>query len=101
LGILPSVRIYIVAEIDTVLCVCAICGASLARWRTRARPVAALGGWWPSEITPDWMQLLQKVLPSGWAMGAMHRLISFGPAAYEKVHFELNAKRMRIEIEAK
>ncbi|MFT5378045.1 MAG: hypothetical protein ACI906_004888 [Candidatus Latescibacterota bacterium] len=47
------------------------------------------------------MQLLQKVLPSGWAMGAMHRLISFGPAVYEKVYFELNAKRMRIEIEAK
>jgi ABC-2 type transport system permease protein len=41
--------------------------------------LAALGGcWWPIEITPEWMQLLQKALPSGWAMDAMHRLISFG-----------------------
>jgi len=40
---------------------------------------AALGGcWWPIEITPAWMQSLQLVLPSGWAMDAMHRLISFG-----------------------
>lgn len=45
---------------------------------------AALGGcWWPIEITPGWMQNLQLLLPSGWAMDAMHRLISFGqgPAA--------------------
>ena len=45
---------------------------------------AALGGcWWPIEITPGWMQSLQLLLPSGWAMDAMHRLISFGqgPAA--------------------
>ena len=40
--------------------------------------LAALGGcWWPIEITPDWMQSLQKCLPTGWAMDAMHRLISF------------------------
>ncbi len=41
--------------------------------------LAALGGcWWPIEITPEWMQVLQKALPSGWAMDAMHRLVSFG-----------------------
>lgn len=41
--------------------------------------LAALGGcWWPIEITPDAMQLLQKFLPSGWAMDGMHKLISFG-----------------------
>ena len=41
--------------------------------------LAAFGGcWWPIEITPDWMQALQKVLPSGWTMDALHRLISFG-----------------------
>lgn len=40
--------------------------------------LAALGGcWWPIEITPQWAQDLQKTLPSGWTMDAMHRLISF------------------------
>lgn len=40
--------------------------------------LAALGGcWWPIEITPPWMQSLQMFLPTGWAMDAMHRLISF------------------------
>lgn len=44
--------------------------------------LAALGGcWWPIEIAPEWMQLLQQGLPSGWAMDAMHRLISFGKGA--------------------
>jgi ABC-type Na+ efflux pump permease subunit len=45
--------------------------------------LAALGGcWWPIEITPAWMQSLAGMLPTGWAMGAMHRLISYqsGPA---------------------
>lgn len=41
--------------------------------------LAAFGGcWWPIEITPFWMQTLQKFLPSGWVMDALHRLISFG-----------------------
>ena len=40
--------------------------------------LAALGGcWWPIEIAPAWVQDLQKALPSGWTMDAMHRLISF------------------------
>jgi ABC-type Na+ efflux pump permease subunit len=40
--------------------------------------LAALGGcWWPIEITPQWMQRLQLFLPTGWAMDALHRLISF------------------------
>lgn len=40
--------------------------------------LAALGGcWWPIEITPEWMQVLQKLLPTGWAMDALHKLISF------------------------
>jgi ABC-type multidrug transport system permease subunit len=40
--------------------------------------LAALGGcWWPIEITPQWMQKLALLLPTGWAMDAMHRLISF------------------------
>lgn len=44
--------------------------------------LAALGGcWWPIEITPGWMQLLQKALPTGWTMDALHRLISFQAGA--------------------
>jgi ABC-type multidrug transport system permease subunit len=41
--------------------------------------LAALGGcWWPIEITPPWAQALQLWLPTGWAMDALHKLISFG-----------------------
>lgn len=44
-----------------------------------ANVLAALGGcWWPIEITPAWMQKLQLFLPTGWAMDALHKLISFG-----------------------
>jgi ABC-2 type transport system permease protein len=46
--------------------------------------LAALGGcWWPIEVTPQWMQKLQLFLPTGWAMNALHKLISFasGPAS--------------------
>ncbi len=46
--------------------------------------LAALGGcWWPIEITPRWTQALALFLPTGWAMDAMHKLVSFGygPAA--------------------
>jgi len=45
--------------------------------------IAALGGlWWPIEICPPWMQSLSNCLPTGWAMHAMHQLVSFraGPA---------------------
>lgn len=41
--------------------------------------LAALGGcWWPIEITPRWMQGLALFLPTGWAMDALHKLVSFG-----------------------
>jgi ABC-type multidrug transport system permease subunit len=46
--------------------------------------LALLGGcWWPIEITPPWAQKLALTLPTGWAMDAMHKLVSFGagPAA--------------------
>jgi ABC-type multidrug transport system permease subunit len=40
--------------------------------------LAALGGcWWPIEIAPAWMQKLQLALPTGWAMDALHKLVSF------------------------
>ncbi len=43
-----------------------------------ANLLAALGGcWWPIEVTPDWMQIIQKLIPTGWTMDAMHKLISF------------------------
>jgi ABC-2 type transport system permease protein len=41
--------------------------------------MAALGGcWWPLEIVPETMQLAARCVPSGWAMDALHQLISFG-----------------------
>jgi ABC-type Na+ efflux pump permease subunit len=46
--------------------------------------LAALGGcWWPIEVAPQWMQKLQLFLPTGWAMDALHKLVSFaaGPAS--------------------
>ena len=46
--------------------------------------MAALGGcWWPIEITPRWSQRIASVFPTGWAMDALHKLMSFGdsPAA--------------------
>jgi ABC-type transport system involved in multi-copper enzyme maturation permease subunit len=47
-----------------------------------ANALAALGGcWWPIEVTPDWMQLLQQFTPTGWTMDAMHKLISFQSGA--------------------
>jgi len=47
-----------------------------------ANGLAALGGcWWPIEITPTWMQFVQKLLPTGWTMDALHKLISFQSGA--------------------
>ena len=47
-----------------------------------ANALAALGGcWWPIEITPEWMQFVQKLIPTGWTMDALHKLISFQAGA--------------------
>jgi ABC-type multidrug transport system permease subunit len=47
-----------------------------------ANALAALGGcWWPIEITPQWMQMVQQVTPTGWTMDALHKLISFQSGA--------------------
>lgn len=47
-----------------------------------ANGLAALGGcWWPIEVTPQWMQFVQKLTPTGWTMDAMHKLISFQAGA--------------------
>ncbi len=41
--------------------------------------MAALGGcWWPIEVAPDFMKTLAKAFPTGWAMSALHQLMSFG-----------------------
>lgn len=51
-----------------------------------ANLLAALGGcWWPIEITPDWAQGLQKLLPTGWTMDALHKLISFQAGAVSAI----------------
>ncbi|RMG44926.1 MAG: ABC transporter permease [Acidobacteria bacterium] len=41
--------------------------------------LSALGGcWWPLEVVPPWLQAVGRALPTGWAMTALHRLLSFG-----------------------
>jgi ABC-type multidrug transport system permease subunit len=41
--------------------------------------MAALGGcWWPLEIGPPALKTLALCLPTGWALQALHQLISFG-----------------------
>lgn len=46
--------------------------------------MAALGGcWWPIEITPFWAQKVALALPTGWAMDALHKLMSFGAPAVD------------------
>ena len=41
--------------------------------------LAALGGcWWPLEIGPPVMKTISLCLPTGWALQALHQLISFG-----------------------
>ena len=41
--------------------------------------MAALGGcWWPLEIGPPVLKVISLCLPTGWALAALHQLISFG-----------------------
>ncbi len=41
--------------------------------------MAALGGcWWPLEVAPPALKTLALCLPTGWALKALHQLISFG-----------------------
>jgi ABC-type multidrug transport system permease subunit len=54
---------------------------ALAAGVIAANLLAALGGcWWPVEITPPWMQHAALLLPTGWAMDGLHKLISYGGA---------------------
>ncbi len=44
--------------------------------------MAGLGGcWWPMEIAPEWAQKLSLFFPTGLAMDALHKLVSFGAPA--------------------
>jgi ABC-type multidrug transport system permease subunit len=65
----------------------AVAFASVARTESQALAagviltnlLAAIGGcWWPVEITPKWMQQAALLLPTGWAMDGLHKLISYG-----------------------
>jgi ABC-2 type transport system permease protein len=41
--------------------------------------MAALGGcWWPLEIGPPALRTVALCLPTGWALAALHQVISFG-----------------------
>jgi ABC-type multidrug transport system permease subunit len=41
--------------------------------------MGALGGcWWPTEIGPPILHTIAECLPTGWALAALHQLISFG-----------------------
>jgi ABC-type multidrug transport system permease subunit len=42
-------------------------------------PMDALGGcWWPLEIVPDFIKVVAHLVPTAWAMDALHQLITFG-----------------------
>lgn len=44
-----------------------------------ALPTSALGGcWWPLELAPRFLQLAALATPTGWALTALHQLITFG-----------------------
>ena len=54
---------------------------ALAAGVIAANLLAAMGGcWWPIEVTPPWMQHAALLLPTGWAMDGLHKLISYGAA---------------------
>ncbi len=66
LGVLAG---SVLAEADRVIGVCVL--ASLL--------MAALGGcWWPLEIGPPALKTISLCLPTGWALQALHQVISFG-----------------------
>jgi ABC-2 type transport system permease protein len=51
--------------------------------------MAALGGcWWPLEIGPPMLKTIAHCFPTGWAMDALHQLISFG-GGFAEIRIEL------------
>ncbi|MBX3747129.1 MAG: ABC transporter permease [Verrucomicrobiae bacterium] len=60
---------FLVASEDKVIGICLAI----------ALPAAALGGcWWPIEIAPAFARHLANAVPTGWALSALHTLITFG-----------------------
>lgn len=50
-----------------------------------ALPSAAIGGcWWPLEVAPPFLQQLALTVPAGWAIDALHQLITFG-AGWDRI----------------
>ncbi len=44
--------------------------------------LAPLGGcWWPLFIAPEWLQVMARLTPHGWANDAFNRLMLFGASA--------------------
>jgi ABC-type multidrug transport system permease subunit len=74
----------------TILCAAlALATGNLARSEGQSQAIgiiatmvlASLGGcWWPIEITPPWMRQFALLLPTGWAMDGLHKLLSYGAA---------------------
>jgi len=59
----------LVASEDRVSGLCVLAGLLMA----------AVGGcWWPLELAPPALKVLALCVPTGWAMRALHQLISFG-----------------------
>ncbi len=51
--------------------------------------MAAIGGcWWPLEIVPETVRTLAHAIPTGWAMDALHQLITFG-AGFDSARDEI------------
>ncbi len=92
---LPMVLLVLVAYAALVAALGLLLG-SLARSEGQAvglgvlaaNVLAGLGGcWWPIEVTPAWMQVFSRFLPTGLTMDALHRLVNFGrPAASALPH---------------
>jgi ABC-type multidrug transport system permease subunit len=62
-------------------CIAKTEGQAIAVGVLASNTLAALGGcWWPIEVAPAWMQKLALFLPTGWAMNALHGLVSFQAA---------------------
>lgn len=64
-------------------------GQAVALAVVSSNVLAAFGGcWWPIEIAPRWAQNAAFLTPTGWAMDAIHKLMSFGlPASAVWPHF--------------
>jgi ABC-type Na+ efflux pump permease subunit len=83
---LPMVALVMLAYASLIACLGVLLGTfarsegqAIGLGVLAANVLGALGGcWWPIEVTPPFMQKLALFLPTGWAMDALHALVSFG-----------------------